>query len=87
MSDAVNAPGNPSYGTVDREYGMRLATTPSDQDGPVWMVNLMSYRDVAQYADGRDEAIPGREADERYSPIDVLVKIGAEPVFLLTMQS
>ena len=31
----------PRYGTVDKEYGMRLATTPPDADGPVWMVNLM----------------------------------------------
>ena len=75
-------PRNPSYGTVDREYGMRLATTSPDEDGPVWMVNLMSYHQVAQYADGRSEAISGREADERYSPIDVLSKIGAEPVFV-----
>ena len=82
MTDAVKDAGNPNYGTVDREYGMRLATTSPDEDGPVWMVNLMSYHDVAQYADGRDEAISGREADERYSPIDVLSKIGAEPVFV-----
>ncbi len=82
MSDAVKDPGNPSYGTVDRDYGMRLATTSPDEDGPVWMVNLMSYHEVAQYADGRTDAISGREADERYSPIDVLSKIGAEPVFV-----
>ena len=82
MTDAVKAAGNPNYGTVNREYGMRLATTPPDEDGPVWMVNLMSYHEVAQYADGRDEAISGRDADDRYSPIDVLSKIGAEPVFV-----
>jgi hypothetical protein len=27
-----------TYGTVDRSYGMRLATTPPDRDGPIWMV-------------------------------------------------
>ena len=27
------------YGQVDREYGLRLATTASDDDGPIWMVN------------------------------------------------
>ena len=46
----------PSYGTVDTDYAARLATTPPEDDGPVWMVNLMSYHDVAQYADGRDDA-------------------------------
>ena len=82
MTDAVKDAGSPNYGTVDRAYGMRLATTAPNDDGPVWMVNLMSYHEVAQYADGRDEAISGREADNRYSPIDVLTKIGAEPVFV-----
>ena len=32
---------------------MRLATAPADEDGPVWMVNLMKYRPTADYADGR----------------------------------
>lgn len=82
MSDAPTTAAGPGYGTVDREYGMRLAMTPPDEDGPIWMVNLMSYREVAQYADGRDEEISGREADDRYSPIEVLSKIGAEPVFV-----
>ncbi len=53
MSDHETASA-PRYGTVDREYGMRLATTPSEDDGPVWMVNLMKYREVADYADGRE---------------------------------
>jgi hypothetical protein len=81
MNDNTGNTGNPSYGTVDRQYGMRLAMTPPEEDGPVWMVNLMNYHEVAQYADGRDDAISGREADDRYSPVDVLTKIGAEVVF------
>ena len=72
----------PGYGTIDRVYALRLASTPPDDDGPVWMVNLMSYRDAAVYADGRDESITGREADDRYAPLDVLADIGAEPVFV-----
>lgn len=71
----------PRYGTIDREYGARLASTPPDEDGPVWMVNLMKYRDVAQYADGRESSISGREADDEYAPVDVLDDIGAEVVF------
>ncbi len=78
MSNDTRAP---RYGTVDREYGRRLATTPPDEDGPVWMVNLMKYRDVAEYADGRDEQISGREADDRYTPLGPLADIGAEIVF------
>lgn len=70
-----------SYGTVDREYGAKMRATPPAEDGPVWMVNLMRYREVAQYDDGRDVAISGREADDLYSPVDVLADIGAKPVF------
>lgn len=71
----------PRYGTVDRDYGMKLATTPPDDDGPVWMVNLMKYREVADYADGRESAISGREADDLYTPRESLAAIGAEIVF------
>ena len=69
---------SPSYGQVDRDYGMRLATTLPDEDGPVWMVNLMKYREVAQYADGRASTISGREADDLYAPLGPLAKVGAE---------
>jgi len=72
---------SPRYGTVDREYGLRLATTPADEDGPVWMVNLMKYREVADYADGRESAISGREADDLYTPLESLAGVGAELVF------
>ena len=71
----------PRYGQVDRDYGMRLATTPADEDGPVWMVNLMKYREVAQYADGRETKLSGREADDEYAPLDSLAAVGAAPVF------
>jgi len=71
----------PRYGTVDRGYGMRLATTPPEDDEPVWMVNLMKYRDVADYADGRVTTISGREADDLYTPRESLAAVGAEIVF------
>ncbi|HEY5662988.1 MAG TPA: hypothetical protein VIS05_03005 [Ilumatobacter sp.] len=71
----------PRYGQVDRDYGIRLATTPPDEDGPIWMVNLMKYREHADYGDGGGPAISGREADDLYTPFDVLAAIGAEVVF------
>ena len=76
----------PRYGQVDRAYGLQLATTPPEDDGPIWMVNLMKYRDVADYADGRESTISGREADEIYAPIDVLADIGAEVVFVADVE-
>ena len=75
------APGGPRYGTVDAEYAARLATTPADDDGPVWMVNLMHYRDTADYGDGSESSITGREADDRYTPLDSLAAVGAQTVF------
>ena len=72
---------SPRYGTVDREYGMRLATTPPEKDGPVWMVNLMKYREVAEYTDGRQSTVTGQEADDLYSPLNSLAAVGAEAVF------
>ena len=70
------------YGKIDYDYAKRLATTPPDQDGPVWMVNLMKYRDVADYGDTGDPAVSGREADDAYAPLESLDAIGAEVVFL-----
>ena len=72
----------PGYGQVNREYGMRLATTDPADDGPIWMLNLMSYKERADYADGSGPDVSGREADDLYAPIDVLAEIGAEVVFL-----
>ncbi|MEO5725049.1 MAG: hypothetical protein ABIQ39_12105, partial [Ilumatobacteraceae bacterium] len=70
------------YGLFDRDYANTLATTAPDDDGPLWMVNLMSYREVAAYEDGRASGITGREADNLYSPKDVLTEVGAEIVFV-----
>ncbi len=85
MSDDTSRPPTdtraPRYGRIDRDYAIRLATTPPDEDGPVWMLNLMKYREVADYTDGRDDRITGREADDRYTPIESLTAIGAEIVF------
>ncbi len=71
-------PTDVRYGTPDLSYLERLATaTP---DGPVWMVNLMHYREQADYRDGRESAISGREADDRYTPLESLAAVGAEIV-------
>ncbi len=71
-----------SYGTVDPAYAQRLATIPSEDDGPVWMVNLMDYRNRAVYPDGTDHGLSGREADDIYAPFAVLAEIGAQIVFV-----
>ena len=71
-----------SYGTIDRDYAEQLASVAPEDDGPIWMVNLMRYRDRAVYADGRDTDLTGREADDRYAPFGPFRTVGAELVFL-----
>ena len=70
-----------SYGKVDRDYGMRMFTMSPEDDGPVFMVNYMKYKEVADYGADSTEKVSGREADDRYAPVDVLAKIGAQVVF------
>ena len=57
-----------TYGTVDEHYAECLASVTPEQDGAVWMVNLMKYREVAVYDDGRESTISGTDADARYAP-------------------
>lgn len=74
------------YGQIDPEYFERLATTPPEDDGPVWMVNLMRYRDVADYTDGRVSTLTGKEADDLYAPLGPLAAVGAEVVFFADVE-
>lgn len=74
------APHKPSYGKVDKEYGKRMFMTPPEEDGPVWMVNFMKYREEATYADGT-KGVSGKEADDRYAPTKILHEIGANVPF------
>lgn len=70
------------YGRINKDYAMQLATCAPDADGPIYMVNLMKYFEVAQYDDASTTQISGREADDKYNPASVLNKIGASIVFV-----
>jgi hypothetical protein len=76
-----------SYGTVDAEYALQLAATPPNDDRPVWMVNLMKYHEVAQYRDGRETTLSGQDADDLYAPIGPLNAVGAQIVFLASVDT
>lgn len=76
----------PRYGRVDPQYFGHLASAPIDRDGPVLMVNFMKYFARAAYQDGSDRGLTGREADDAYSPVDVLARIGAVPVFFADVE-
>lgn len=73
------------YGTIDTEYAMRLATSTDDE--PIFMINLMKYREVADYADGRGDRRSGRDADDEYAPLESLDAIGAEVVFFADVET
>lgn len=70
------------YGRIDLDYAAKLATTPPEHDGPIFMVNLMKYHDVAQYSSTDAPQVSGREADDKYNPASILNKIGADIVFV-----
>jgi hypothetical protein len=80
------APTSVPYGTIDLDLAARYATTPPDEDGPVWMVNLIKHREQAVYEDGRETTLTGREADDLYSPYGPLAEVGAEIVFVADVQ-
>lgn len=73
-----------SYGIINKEYAFTLATRPPEEDGPIYMVNLMKYREVAEYDAGDEatESISGRDADDQYNPASILNKLGAAIVFV-----
>lgn len=75
------------YGKIDFDYALNLAGRAPEDDGPIYMVNFMKYREVAGYdgVKGAEKAakpgISGMEADDLYNPTEVLTRIGAQPVF------
>ena len=52
-------------------------------DGPIYMVNLLKYKDVAEYEDGRKTGLTGRQAYEIYAGAvaELLVEFGGGVVF------
>ena len=70
------------FGTVNAQTAARWITMAPDEDGHVWMLNLMKYRPVADYGDGTTSTITGKEADDIYAPTAVLDDLGATvPLF------
>ncbi len=69
------------YGRINKAMvGQWLQLDPKD-DGPFWALNLMKYREVADYGDAGATSKSGREADDEYTPRESLAGIGAQIVF------
>jgi hypothetical protein len=78
MSNPLEYP----FGTVNTETAGRWIRLTPAEDGAVWMLNLMQYKPVADYGDGSESTISGREADDIYAPTEVLDELGATvPLF------
>ena len=78
MADRLEYP----FGTVDVETASRWMRLAPEEDGPVWMLNLMRYKPVADYGDAGGPDISGREADDVYAPTAILDDLGATvPLF------
>jgi len=71
--------GEPSYGEINLDQVTRMVLAPTE--GPFYMVNLIRFRAWAEYPDGRETDLTGREANDLYAPIEFLEAIGARIVF------
>ncbi len=71
----------PRYGKLNEAY---IASWFERQEpgGPMWALNLMHYRAVAEYADGRASTLTGLEADDAYAPIEQLGAVGARIILV-----
>ena len=73
---------DPSYGARNAEQFQRMIDAiEAGEDGPFFMINLVKFKALAEYADGRETDLTGREADALYAPLDILSEINAEPVW------
>jgi hypothetical protein len=72
---------SPRYGTPNFEMLKTWIGRPPEEDGPFWALNLMKYRAVAAYDDGRTSSVTGREADDAYAPLGPLAAVGAVVAF------
>lgn len=73
-----------AYGEPNWEMVGRWLQLPAEEDGPFWALNLMKYREVADYGDGGaggDAPVSGKDADDAYAPLGPLAAIGAMVVF------
>ncbi|MEL7045159.1 MAG: haloalkane dehalogenase [Pseudomonadota bacterium] len=72
-----------SGGNVNQDQVQRMIDEATV--GPFYMFNLIRFRELAEYADGRDSNLSGREANALYNPVEYLSAIGARPVFLTSV--
>ena len=71
----------PRYGTINSDY-IASWFEREDPGGPMWALNLMQYRQRAEYADGRESELSGAEADDVYAPHEHLAAVGSRLILI-----
>lgn len=68
---------------VDPQADQIAAMQEPGPDGPIVMVNLLKFREKAQYPDGRDADLSGREAYHRYgrAVVELVRGVGGRVLF------
>ena len=79
--------GDARFGTVNEDQLRRMVEIDPADDGPFHMINLIKFREKADYRDGRETDLTGREADALYAPLEFLKEIGAKPVFVADVET
>lgn len=71
----------PRYGAMNEAY-IASFFARDEPGGPMWALNLMKYRERAEYADGRESALSGAEADNVYAPHEHLAAVGSRIILV-----
>jgi len=71
----------PRYGQLNESY-VASWFARDEPGGPMWALNLMKYRERAEYADGRESSISGMAADDVYAPHEHLRKVGSRLIMM-----
>ena len=71
----------PRYGALNDAY-VASWFEREEPGGPMWALNLMKYRAVADYGDGRTSTLTGVEADDVYAPHEQLKAVGARIILV-----
>ncbi len=71
-----------SFTNAVRPTAFQIAGFALGDDEPFLAVNLLTFKDNAEYADGRETKLSGKEAYAIYANevVDHLTKVGAEPI-------
>ncbi len=77
---AQRSSGDLSYGKSNPDAGSFINVSPED-DTMLYILNLMKFREKAEYDDSRETELTGRESDQLYDPMPAITKVGGGLVY------